>query len=278
MPEIQPPMVNCEQLKGERYMASDHLILASCVLLTVFPAFAGKRPPVTVSWRDGIVLSVGLTSERSAKSVCSGQTTSDGSTSANSSAVCTQQEQSFWDVTVQTDNTVYVVRPWRPTTFVESLNASGIRTIWINPVPAGSKVQLGFYSNGSVTIRSNGREFYCSVVAQRYVPPTEPERVSQNNGGRPLQQEPPPQTSQAQADDRVRPTLRRQPSSSVSALTNADVLKLSRAGLGDEVIVEKINNSPADYSVEPDDLIALKKAGLSNAVIGAMVRAQALSK
>jgi hypothetical protein len=57
-------------------------------------------------------------------------------------------------------------------------------------------------------------------------------------------------------------------------LTNADVIKLKSSGLGDELIVQKIKMSAGNYRLEVDDLGQLKKAGLSDAVIGAMMSAQ----
>jgi hypothetical protein len=56
-------------------------------------------------------------------------------------------------------------------------------------------------------------------------------------------------------------------------LTNADVLKMKDAGLGDQLIVDKINSAPAKYDLNTDDLLALKKAGVSDAVIQAMISA-----
>ncbi len=58
-----------------------------------------------------------------------------------------------------------------------------------------------------------------------------------------------------------------------SPLTNADVLKLKLAGLGDQLIIDKINASPANYRLEVDDLVELKKGGLSEAIISAMIQA-----
>jgi hypothetical protein len=55
------------------------------------------------------------------------------------------------------------------------------------------------------------------------------------------------------------------------ALTNADVIKMSKAGLGTEVITNKIAQAETvDFKLETDDLIALKNAGVSAAVISAM--------
>ena len=58
-----------------------------------------------------------------------------------------------------------------------------------------------------------------------------------------------------------------------TTLTNEDVLKLNEAGLGDDVIIAKINAATqAAFRVETDDLIGLKKAGVSQNIIAAMVR------
>ena len=56
-------------------------------------------------------------------------------------------------------------------------------------------------------------------------------------------------------------------------LTNADVLALHKAGLGEDVILAKISTSPAAFSVDATDLVALKKAGVPERVITAMVSA-----
>ncbi len=56
-------------------------------------------------------------------------------------------------------------------------------------------------------------------------------------------------------------------------VTNADVLKLKDAGLGDQLIIDKINASPSAYNLDASDLVNLKRAGLSDAVIGAMIQA-----
>ena len=58
-----------------------------------------------------------------------------------------------------------------------------------------------------------------------------------------------------------------------SALTNEDVLRLTEAGLGTVVIIAKIESSPTDFDTSVDQLVALGKAGVDNAVIAAMVQA-----
>jgi hypothetical protein len=66
---------------------------------------------------------------------------------------------------------------------------------------------------------------------------------------------------------------RQSPASAGARLTNADVLKLKAAGLGDELIVQRIKMSGGNYKLDPDDLSDLKKAGLSDAVISAKMTA-----
>ncbi len=57
------------------------------------------------------------------------------------------------------------------------------------------------------------------------------------------------------------------------ALTNEDVVKLVKAEMGDKVIIDKINASPGDkLDTSTDALIRLKKAGVSKAVIDAMIK------
>ncbi len=56
-----------------------------------------------------------------------------------------------------------------------------------------------------------------------------------------------------------------------SAMNNDSVIKMAKAGLGDDVIVGSINGQPGNYKTSTDDLIALKKAGVSDKVIGAMI-------
>lgn len=58
------------------------------------------------------------------------------------------------------------------------------------------------------------------------------------------------------------------------ALTNADIVKLKGAGFGDDLIIDKISGTPAAFSLEFDDLVELRKAGISDAVIQAMMHAK----
>ena len=54
------------------------------------------------------------------------------------------------------------------------------------------------------------------------------------------------------------------------ALSNDTIIKLSKAGLDDTVIIQTIQLQPGAYDTAPDDLISLKNAGVSARVIAAM--------
>ena len=56
-------------------------------------------------------------------------------------------------------------------------------------------------------------------------------------------------------------------------LTNADVVDMVNGKLSDSVIIAEIHKSACKFSTEPTDLIALKKAGVSDAVLEAMTSA-----
>jgi hypothetical protein len=57
------------------------------------------------------------------------------------------------------------------------------------------------------------------------------------------------------------------------ALTNADVIKLSKAGLGDDLIMAKVQQAQkVDFKLETDDIIQLKQAGVHQEVISAMLK------
>jgi hypothetical protein len=55
------------------------------------------------------------------------------------------------------------------------------------------------------------------------------------------------------------------------ALTNGAVIKLSKAGLSEDLIVSTINGSYGDFDTSADGLIALKSAGVSDKVVAAIV-------
>ena len=54
------------------------------------------------------------------------------------------------------------------------------------------------------------------------------------------------------------------------SLSNDTIVKMSRAGLDDTVIIQTIQSQPGAYDTTPEDLIGLKNAGVSQRVIAAM--------
>jgi hypothetical protein len=59
-------------------------------------------------------------------------------------------------------------------------------------------------------------------------------------------------------------------------LSNADVVSLVKAGLGDKVIIDKIHASSGEkFDTSADALIHLKKSGVSSAIIDAIVKREA---
>jgi S1-C subfamily serine protease len=83
----------------------------------------------------------------------------------------------------------------------------------------------------------------------------------------------PPQISQKSQEGGARSS---QPTG--RAMSNDDVVKLKDAGLSDDLLIAKIKSSPATFRLETEDLIALKKGNVSEAVIAAMIDAQGRSK
>jgi hypothetical protein len=56
-----------------------------------------------------------------------------------------------------------------------------------------------------------------------------------------------------------------------AAMNNESVLKMAKAGLGDELIIQTINTQPGQYTTDADALVTLKTAGVSDRVITAMI-------
>ena len=55
------------------------------------------------------------------------------------------------------------------------------------------------------------------------------------------------------------------------AMTNESVMKMTKAGLGDDLIIETINTQSGKYLIDADALVTLKSAGVSDRVITAMI-------
>jgi hypothetical protein len=58
-----------------------------------------------------------------------------------------------------------------------------------------------------------------------------------------------------------------------AAMTNQEVIRLAKAKLSDDVIISRIKKSKTKFDVSTNGLVALKQAGVSDAVISAMVDA-----
>jgi len=63
-------------------------------------------------------------------------------------------------------------------------------------------------------------------------------------------------------------------SAPMQGLTNDDVMKMVRVKLADAVIIAKINSSACSFDTSVDDLAKLKQAGVSDAVLEAMVKGE----
>lgn len=64
----------------------------------------------------------------------------------------------------------------------------------------------------------------------------------------------------------------------VDVLANEDVVKLVAAGIGEEVVIAKIERSRAAFRLNADDLIELKKNGVSDGVLAALIKAAGRNK
>jgi hypothetical protein len=66
-------------------------------------------------------------------------------------------------------------------------------------------------------------------------------------------------------------------SSLETEVDNARIIDMTHKGLGDEVIIARINSSPTKFDLSDDDLANLKKQGVSDAVVAAMIHSTQLS-
>jgi hypothetical protein len=61
------------------------------------------------------------------------------------------------------------------------------------------------------------------------------------------------------------------PESAQRSLTNDSIVRMVKAGLGDDLILQTINAQPGHYTLDADAMVALKQAGVSDRVITGMV-------
>jgi hypothetical protein len=67
------------------------------------------------------------------------------------------------------------------------------------------------------------------------------------------------------------------PQPAAEILSNETILRLVKAGLGEEVIIGMVSSQKGKYSVDTDSVIALRQAGVSNNIIAAMVSKNSVS-
>ena len=60
--------------------------------------------------------------------------------------------------------------------------------------------------------------------------------------------------------------------SAIPPMTNRDVIDLAAAGMGDDLILAKIRSSKRAFDTSTAALVALKKAGISEAVLAEMLK------
>ncbi|NYF88813.1 hypothetical protein RBB79_04675 [Tunturiibacter empetritectus] len=56
-----------------------------------------------------------------------------------------------------------------------------------------------------------------------------------------------------------------------AAMNNDSVIRMAKAGLGEDLIIQTINTQPGRYNTDADSLVTLKTAGLSDRVLTAMM-------
>jgi len=62
-----------------------------------------------------------------------------------------------------------------------------------------------------------------------------------------------------------------------SDVDNTRIIEMTHKGLADDVIIARINASATKFSLSDDDLAALKKAGVSDSVVAAMIQSTQLT-
>jgi hypothetical protein len=60
------------------------------------------------------------------------------------------------------------------------------------------------------------------------------------------------------------------PAAEPSLMTNDTILRMHKAGLGDDLILQTISSQPGHYDSTPNALITLKEAGISDQILAAM--------
>ncbi len=61
------------------------------------------------------------------------------------------------------------------------------------------------------------------------------------------------------------------PPATSAAMNNDAIMRMAKAGLSDDLILQTINTQPGNYATDADSLVALKNAGISERLIAAMM-------
>jgi hypothetical protein len=68
------------------------------------------------------------------------------------------------------------------------------------------------------------------------------------------------------------------PAEGQQGLTNTDIIKMQSAGLSESIILSSVNTQPAAYDTSTEGLLALKKAGVSDTIVAAMISRNVATK
>jgi hypothetical protein len=66
------------------------------------------------------------------------------------------------------------------------------------------------------------------------------------------------------------PPAPQQPSAKPAVVDNDTIIRMAKAGIGDDLLVQTIQSQPGHYDTSPDALIALKQAGISDRVLSTL--------
>jgi len=61
------------------------------------------------------------------------------------------------------------------------------------------------------------------------------------------------------------------PTATPTPLTNDSIVRLAKSGLSEELIINMVNTQPGDYKLGADDVLQLKKEGVTDTVLSAML-------
>jgi hypothetical protein len=62
------------------------------------------------------------------------------------------------------------------------------------------------------------------------------------------------------------------PTATPIPLTNDSIVRLAKSGLGEALIINMVNTQPGDYKLQADDVLQLKKEGVTDTVLSAMLQ------